>query len=146
MSALSDHLENAILDHVLRARSYTAPATVYIGLLSSPANDAGGGTEVSGGGYARVAVVAGDTSWNNTQGDTSGASTGADGTVENAVTITFPQPSGANWGAVNSFGIYDAPTGGNLLIHSPLSSAATINDGDAAPSFAAGALTVQIDD
>lgn len=142
MSAFSDYLENRILDHILRATPYTAPATTFIGLLTAAPSDAGGGTEVSGGGYARAAVTSGTSTWNNTQGNTTGASTGTDGTIENAVTITFPTPT-AGWGTVTHFGVYDAPTGGNLLFYAPLTTAKTINTGDTV-SFAAGALSLQL--
>lgn len=143
MAALSDYLENKILDHVLRATAYTAPATVYVGLFTAALNDTGGGTEVSGGAYARVAVTSGTSAWNNTQGNTTGASTGTDGTIENAAVITFPTPS-ASWGTVTHFGVYDAATAGNLLFYAALSTSKTINSGDSV-SFAAGALSFQID-
>ena len=35
MTALSDYLENKIIDYVLRAQAFTAPATVYVGLLTA---------------------------------------------------------------------------------------------------------------
>lgn len=143
MSAMSDYLENKIIDWLLRGQVYTPPATVYVALLTAAPADAGGGTEVSGGSYARVAVTAALTAWNATQGGAT-ASTGTDGTTENAATVTFPAPT-ANWGQVTHFGIYDAASAGNLLIHAALTTPKTINNGDAAPSFAAGALTFQDD-
>jgi len=51
----------------------------------------------------------------------------------------------ANWGMVTHWGIFDAATAGNLLIHAALTTSKMINNGDAAPSFGAGALTFQID-
>lgn len=145
MAAMSDYLENALLDHVFRGLSYTAPTTLYVALFTAAPSDAGGGTEVSGGAYARASIAANTTSWNNTQGTASGASTGTDGTIENAVDITFPAPT-ANWGTVTHWGVFDAASGGNLLLHAALTQSKTINNGDAAPSFPAGALTNQIDD
>lgn len=144
MSAMTDYLENKIIDWLLRATSYTPPATLYVGLLTAAPSDSAAGTEVSGGSYARVAVTSATTAWNNTQGNTTGASTGGDGTSENAAAITFPAPT-ANWGTVTHFGIYDAASGGNLLIWAALTTSKTINNGDAAPSFAAGALSFQSD-
>jgi len=144
MAALTNYLENKIIDWLLRAQAYSPPATMYIGLLTAAPSDSAAGTEVSGGSYARVAVTAATTSWNNTQGNTTGASTGTDGTTENAIAITFPAPT-ANWGVVTHFGFYDASSGGNLLIQEALTIPKTINNGDAAPSFAIGALSVQID-
>lgn len=143
MGALSDYLENKIVDHVLRATAYTAPVTVYVGLLTAAPSDTGGGTEVSGNAYARVAITSGTAAWNNTQGNTTGASTGTDGTIENAAVITFPTPT-AGWGTVTHWGVYDAATAGNLLFYAPLTVSKTINTGDAV-SFAAGALSLQID-
>ena len=66
------------------------------------------------------------------------------GTTSNNGVITFPAPT-ANWGVVTCWGILDASTGGNLWIYSALTTNKTINNGDAAPSFAAAAATFQID-
>ena len=144
MAALSDYLENMIVDHILRATAFTAPATVYVGLLTAAPNDTGGGTEVSGNAYARVGVTSATTAWNGTHGNTTGASTGTDGTVENAATITFPTPTPSGWGTVTHWGVYDAASGGNLLFYAALTASKVINAGDAG-SFAAGALSLQID-
>ncbi len=144
MSAMTDYLENKLIDWLLRGQAYTPPATVYVGLLTAAPSDSAAGTEVTGGGYARVAVTAGTSAWNNTQGNTTGASSGSDGTAENADVITFPAPS-ASWGSVTHFGIYDAASAGNLLIQAALTTPKTINNGDAAPSFAVGALSFQVD-
>jgi hypothetical protein len=72
------------------------------------------------------------------------ASSGTGGTTSNNGAITFPAPT-ANWGSVVAFGIFDALSGGNLLFYANLTVAKTVNNGDAAPSFAAAALTVQED-
>lgn len=144
MAALTDYLENKIVDWILRATTYTPPATLYVGLLTAAPSDSSVGTEVTGGSYARVAVVSATTAWNNTQGNTTGASTGTDGTAENAATITFPSPT-ANWGLCTHFAVYDAASAGNMLIWSALTVSKTINNGDAAPLFAIGALSLQID-
>ena len=124
-----------------------APAflTVYVALLTAAPSDSGGGTEVSGGSYARVAVTASMANWAGTQssGSTT-ASTGTSGTTSNNSTITFPAPT-ANWGTVTYFAVYDQATGGNLIYWAALTTSKTINNGDAAPSFAAAALTFQVD-
>lgn len=144
MAAMTDYLENKIIDWLLRGQAFTPPATVYVGLLTAAPSDSAAGTEVSGGSYARVAVTSNATNWNSTDGDNDAASTGTDGTTENDTAITFPAPT-ANWGSITHFAIYDAASGGNMLIWSALTTAKTVNNGDAAPSFAAGALTFQID-
>ncbi len=145
MAALSDYLENKILDYVLRAQAFSAPATTYVALLTAAPSDTGGGTEVTGGSYARVAVTSSLANWAGTQstGSTT-ASSGTGGQTSNNNTITFPAPT-ANWGVVTHMGVYDASTSGNLLFYAALTVSKTINNGDAAPSFAAAALTLQID-
>jgi hypothetical protein len=119
--------------------------TGYVGLLTAAPSDSGGGTEVSGGSYARVAVTMNMTNWAGTQSSASTtASSGTGGTTSNNGTVTFPAPT-ANWGTVTHFAVYDQASGGNLIYWSALTTSKTVNNGDAAPSFAAAALTFQID-
>lgn len=145
MAAMSDYLENKLIDWLLRGQAFTAPATVYIGLLTAAPSDTGGGTEATGGSYARVAVASSLANWAGTQAAASAsASTGTSGTTSNNNTITFPAPTAA-WGVVTHIGIYDASTAGNLLFWAPLTISKTINNGDAAPVFNAASLTIQLD-
>jgi hypothetical protein len=146
MAGISDYLENKLIDFLFRAQSYSPPATLYFGLLTAAPSDTGGGTEVSGGAYARVGVTASLANFAGTQsaGSTS-ASSGTGGQTSNNGAITFPSPSGANWGSVTHMGLYDASTSGNLLAWVALTTPKTVNDGDAAPSFAAAAFTFTID-
>ena len=145
MAAMSDYLENRLIDQLFRGQAYSFPSTLYIGLYTAAPNDAGGGTEVSGGSYARVSVGASLANWAGTQGaGTTVASTGNSGTTSNNGAVTFPAPTG-NWGQVTHFGIFDAASGGNLLFHGALTTPKTVNNGDAAPSFSAASLSIQID-
>lgn len=145
MSGMSNYLENKVIDWLLRGQSFAPPATVYVALLTAAPNDAGGGTEVSGGSYARQAITSSMANWAGTQssGSTT-ASSGTNGTTSNNNPVTFPSPT-ANWGVVTHVAIYDASTSGNLLFYAALNASKTINNGDAAPSFAAADLTLQID-
>lgn len=129
----SDYLENELLDHVLGNAAYSAPATVYVALYTVAPADAGGGTEVSGGSYARVAVTNNDTNW-------PAASSGA---KANGAAITFPTAT-ANWGECVAFAILDAASGGNMLYWGDLTASKTVNSGDTA-SFAIGDLDVTED-
>lgn len=140
MAAMSDYLENKLIDYLLRAQAYTAPATVYVALFTAAPSDSGGGTEVTGGSYARVAVTSSLANWAGTQsaGSTS-ASSGTGGATSNNGAITFPSPT-ANWGVVTHMGIFDASTAGNLLFHGALTTSKTVNNGDSAPSYSAAAL------
>jgi hypothetical protein len=142
-AAFTDYFENKIIDHLFRATTYT-PSTVYVGLMTSVCSDSAAGTEVSGGNYARVSVSKVDASWKGTHASATGASSGTSGTISNAAAVTFPAPT-ANWGVVTHWGIWDASSSGNLLVCDDLTVSKTINNGDAAPSFAIDALTIQID-
>ena len=141
--AFTDFAENKLADHIFRTTTWT-PGNVWVGLLTGACSDSSAGTEVSGGSYARVQVTKGDAQWKGTHGSASGNSSGTNGTISNAAAVTFPSPT-ANWGVVTHWGIYDASSGGNLLVCAALTTSKTINNGDAAPSFAIDALTVQID-
>jgi len=133
MSAMSDYLEGEIVKHVFRTGSFTKPTNLAVALFTAAPSDSGGGTEVSGGSYARAGLDPLDANWTNVAA--------GDGHTDNAVAITFPAPT-ANWGVVTHFGIFDADTVGNLLIHGALTTPKTINSGDPAPSFPIGALDV----
>ena len=141
MSAMSDYLENKMVDQLFRGQTAPTTSTLYVALLTAAPSDSGGGTEVSGGAYARVAVTSSLTNWAGTQsaGSTT-ASSGTSGQTSNNIAITFPTPS-STWGTATHFGIYDAPTGGNLLFHGALSIAKTINESDTV-TFPIGTLSV----
>lgn len=143
--ALTDYLENKLLDHLFRGQTYAAPGTLYVGLDTVSCTEAGGGTEVSGGSYARASVPATLAAWAGSQGaGTTTASSGSTGTTSNNAAIVFPAPT-ANWGQIVSFRLWDAASAGNALLCQALTVPKTVNNGDAAPQFNAGSLTVQID-
>jgi hypothetical protein len=155
MAGLSDKLENAFVDWFFRAQAIgitgasaaagTGPTALFVGLLTAAPSDAGGGTEVSGGSYARISVTSALANWAGTQSAGSvTASSGTGGQTSNNAAITFAAPT-ANWGVVTHFGVYDAITTGNLLFWVALAAPKTINNLDAAPSFAAAALTFTVD-
>lgn len=146
MASMTDYLENKVVDWLFRGVAFTPPTTWYVGLLTAAPSDSTGGTEVSGGSYARVGLAASTANWaaTNGAGTTTNPSSGTGGTTSNNSVLTFPAPT-ANWGVVTHLGLYDASTAGNLCFQVALTTSKTINNGDAAPSFAAGALTAQID-
>lgn len=142
--ALSDYLENKLVDHVFRGQVYTAPTTIYVALFTSACTDAAAGTEVAGGSYARPGLSSTLANWAGTQAAASTvASSGTSGTTSNNVVVTFATPS-AGWGTVTYIGLMDAVTSGNLLVCTALTTAKTINSGDTV-SFPAASLTTQID-
>ncbi len=127
MAGKSDFLENEILDHILRNSSYTPAATIYVGLYTTAPTDAGGGTEVSGGSYARTSVT---------------FSAASGGAVTNSGDVVFPTAT-ANWGSVLAVGLFDASSAGNMLYWTTISSTA-VNNGDTV-KFVAGDLDVTED-
>lgn len=143
--SMTDYLENKIIDALFRGQTYTMPATIYVSLHTAACSDSSTGTEVSGGSYARVAITSSLANWAGTQsaGSTT-ASSGTGGTTSNNGAATFPAPT-ATWGVITHFGLFDASTSGNQLVCAALTVSKTVNNGDAAPSFAAGALTFQVD-
>lgn len=147
MGALTNYAENKIIDAMLRGQALGAPSTWYVALLSNVSDaEAATLTEISGGGYARVAVAASLANFSGTQaaGSTT-ASSGTSGTSSNNGAITFPTPS-ANWSAqATHLALMDASTGGNAWAIGALAAPKTVNNGDPAPSFPAAALSFQID-
>jgi hypothetical protein len=116
MAEMSNYLEVALLNATLNGTTYTAPATVYVSLWTTDPTDAGSGTEVSGGSYARTAV-------------SFATASGTSGNVLNDADVTFPTAT-ASWGTVGWIGINDAQTSGNLLYHTALDTAKAIDSGD----------------
>ena len=145
LSGFSDYLENKLVDLTLRGQAFAAPTNTFVAIFTAAPSDAGGGTEVSGGSYARVTVAGSLVAWAGTQsaGSTS-ASTGTGGQTSNNAAITFPAPT-ANWGVITHFGIYDALTSGNLLYWAALTTPKTVNNADASPSFSIGSVTITLD-
>ncbi len=114
MSAMSDYLELKVLDHVLSVTAYTMPSNVYVGLSTGSFGDDNSGTELSGNNYTRK------------EASFSAASSGA---ITTSGTVEFNAATGS-WGAISHFGIFDASTSGNLLIHGAFAAAKTIATGD----------------
>lgn len=114
MAGFSDYLENKVLDHVFRNTSYTPPTTVYLGLFTAAPSDSGGGTEVSGGSYARQSIAFG---------------AAAAGATDNTGLLSFPTPT-ADWGVVTHAALFDALTAGNMLAWGPLTNSRNILTND----------------
>jgi hypothetical protein len=144
MAGFSDYAEAALLSQLFRNTALATPATVYVSLHTADPTDAGTGTEVSGGSYARVSCTTGTSTTGVGSVFTAPAPQGTANRIANASAITFPAPTG-NWGTVGWFAVWDAATTGNMLLYGALSVSRTINSGDSAPSFAIGALTVDLD-
>lgn len=114
MSAMSDYLENEILDHILSVGAYTMPTNVYVGLATASFNDDNSGAELTGNNYSRKQAT---------------FSAASSGTTSNSGAVQF-DPATGSWGSVSHFGVFDASSSGNLLIHGAFSVAKTIASGD----------------
>ena len=123
MAALSDHAEKLLLDFLMTTGTATRPTNWYVALYTGAPSDSGGGTEVSGAGYARQSVAF-------------DAATSPGGTTSNSGDVSFTA-AGGNYGTVTHLGIFDASSSGNLLWHGALTADKTVEDGDTI-TFTAG--------
>jgi hypothetical protein len=136
MSAASNYLENKVLDHVLTATSYTAPAARYLALFTNTSGSAAANLEAgtltdevstSGTAYAREAV-------------TFAAASG--GSSATNATVTFDAAT-ANWGTITHVAVMDAETSGNVLFYGAVTTSKTIETGDTF-QVSSGNLTVSL--
>ena len=127
MAGFSDYLENKVLDYVLSGGTFSQPGTKYLALYTTAPTDAGGGTELSGSGYARQSCAF---------TTTSSAST-------NSAAVEWPTATG-DWGTIVAVAIFDAASSGNFLAWSNLTSSRTIETGDEF-RIPAGDLDVTLD-
>jgi hypothetical protein len=117
----STFLDNALLNAVLRATAYTSPTTVYVALFNG--NPSSGGSEVSGGSYARQPAT---------------FSAASAGSTSNTAGLTYTNMPVAT---ITYVAIYDAVTAGNLLYFNPAAASKTTNATDTV-SIAAGGIVV----
>lgn len=125
MSSFSDYLEEAVLNHVFRNSALSAPASVHLALYTVAPTDAGGGTQMTGTGYARQAITFGAPSA---------------GAISNTAAVTFT--AGGAWSAAVAVGVFDASSAGNLLSWQTITSA-TLGNGDSL-TFAIGDLDITL--
>ena len=123
---LTNYLESKLIDHFLGTTTYTKPSAVFVGLFTVTPGEAGGGTEVTGGSYARQTATFGAAS--------SGSTTNSDN-------IDFTGMPAATTVAI---GIFDASTSGNMLLYGALTTNKTTDAGDTL-RIATGSLSVSID-
>lgn len=134
MANATNYLENELVKHIFRTGSFTKPSALYVALYTAAPSDAGGGTEVSATGYARVQRDPADANW--------AATSGTNGVTSNSAALDF-----GTWTTgpttVTHFAILDASSGGNYLVWGALTSSKTVNANDAF-QIPANNLTVTI--
>lgn len=129
----SDYLENAIQDHMYGGPDFTRPATLYLALYTVAPTDAGGGTEVSGGDYARKAITNDATNWPAASG----------GAKSNGQVITFVKAT-ADWGTIVAWALLDAAAAGNMMHWGEVTPNKLIETNDTA-EFAVGDIDITED-
>jgi hypothetical protein len=130
MAGFTNYAEDLVLDWLFTANSATRPTSWYVALYTVAPGEAGGGTEVSGGSYARQSASFTVSGTAPTQ-------------AANTSAIEFPTASGS-WGTIVAAGVFDASTSGNLLAFADLTAAKTIGSGDVL-RFDAGTLIITLD-
>lgn len=124
-TAASDYLENKLLDHALGVAAFTMPTLHKVHLYTVAPTDAGGGTEVQGGGYLAQTVAF-------------GAASG--GSASNFALVNFGTAT-ADWGAIVAVAI---KSGANFLFLGAMEESKIVKNGDSF-DFPIGTLTVQLD-
>jgi len=110
MGSFSNYTENLLLNYLFDN------VIMFVGLSTTdPLEDGSGITEPEAGSYARVETEVAD--WSNS----------ISGTLKNANTITFSNPTGS-WGTIAYFFLMDGSD--NLIGYGTLSSSAEIVSGD----------------
>lgn len=128
MSAASDYLEGALLDH-LRGTQLPLPSNFFVALFTSDPTDAGTGEEVSTSkwpAYKRQSVGSPlSSAWTSASPESGGGKQ-----ITNANAINFPANDGSSPVVVTHFALFDAQTGGNMWVHAPLTAQKTIDPTD----------------
>lgn len=134
--SFADYAEAAVLNEIFGATAFGAAATHYFALFTAAPTDAGGGTECTGGSYARKSMTNNATTWP--------AATGTSPTTKTlGAAVTFVTAT-ASWGTVVAMGIFDASSGGNLIAWADLTASKAVGNGDTA-QFAASSVTITLD-
>jgi len=124
---------NCVMGNVFGTKETPAlPANYYIGLSTTAPVEGSSGYEctepASSAGYARVKL----TSLSEPTG----------GVITNTANIDFAESTAA-WGVITHFVIYDALTGGNMLIYGPLSKTRTV-ESETAMTIRTGYLSLTL--
>ena len=138
MAGFSNYLKDLALNVLFRDTTFSQPANLYVALFSTMPSDAGaGGVELSGTGYARVAIPTTAAAWS-----APAAGTGTQRVIDNVGVVDFGT-AGSDWAPSGTpcvgFGLYDASSGGNYWGGNSFASSKIIQSGDPV-RFNAGAL------
>ncbi len=140
MSQMTDVMENALVDFVMRAQTSIVPTTWVSRLYTAAPGETGGGTEATYTGYSSVSVAASLANFAGTQsaGSTT-ASAGTGGQTSNNSILTYGSAASSGPQTLTHHAWCATTT---PWIYATLTSSRVINNGDAAPTAAAAAHTI----
>lgn len=125
--SFSNTYETTVLQWTFTNGAVTRPTAWYLGLFTAAPGEGGGGTEVSGGSYARQSVTF------SVSGNL----------ATNTAALEFPVAT-ADWGTITHVAVFDASTSGNQIAYATLTTSKTIATGDVL-RVPAGDLDITLD-
>ena len=127
---ITTYFLNMMLGNAFHAAGVAAfPATYYVALSTTvPNSDGSNITEPTGGAYARAAFTS--------------MGTPVDGVIAIGDDVEFPESTG-DWGTIQGFAVYDAASGGNVLMYEALTNPQDIVTDNQA-RFRSGSLQVTL--
>lgn len=129
----SNYTENALINTLLRNGGAFQPAGLYLALFTvNPDFETGaGGTEATGGSYARKAIAF-------------TAAAGTSGSTSNSGSITWTVGTDIAAASYTGWAVYDTLTTGNLLFGDTFSSNKTLTGTGDALTFDIGSVTYSL--
>ena len=127
----SNYTENEIVDHILGTSSWTMPVAVSLALFTTnPDFETGiGGTEASGGSYARKALA---------------FDAASGGASSNSAQRVWTVGTDIAAGTYVGYGVFDAASGGNMLFGEAFGANKVLTNSGDTLTFAIGSITYSI--
>lgn len=110
-------LIDQLLRKIFRDTAFANPTSWYISLHTVAPTETSDGTEMTGSGYARLAVAADSGQWNI-----------VNNSAVNSQTLLFAAAT-ATWPTIIGMGLWDAATGGSMLFYESVVAPTVINPG-----------------
>lgn len=127
----SNYTEDKLVDHVLGTSAFTMPTTMRLAVFTTNPNfeTGAGGTEATGGSYARKTIAF-------------TASSG--GATSNSGAVSWTVGTDIAAGTYTGWAVYDAATNGNMLFGDAFASNKVLTTTGDVLNFAAGAVTYSL--
>lgn len=131
MAYISEAVQDALLDELIGSGTFSDAGDFYLALYTVAPTEDGGGTEVSGGSYARLTVD-----------ESTAFAAASGGSKVNSEDLTFPTCTSA-WGDIVAWALHDHPTNDSVVVWGLLSEELAIDTDDVAV-FVTGALIIDV--